>query len=61
MAGEKRSQDYEDARDEKIIIVDIEGTTTSISFVKVTNKSMAGFSAGAEIPSAFSLIIFFLI
>ncbi|KAF7990812.1 hypothetical protein HCN44_000617 [Aphidius gifuensis] len=36
MAGEKRSQDYEDARDEKIIIVDIEGTTTSISFVKDT-------------------------
>lgn len=41
MSGEKRSQDVEDTLlSETAIIVDIEGTTTSISFVKVT-KSMA--------------------
>lgn len=37
MAGEKRSQDVgETERTENIVIVDIEGTTTSINFVKET-------------------------
>ncbi|XP_076667522.1 enolase-phosphatase E1 [Andrena cerasifolii] len=37
MAGEKRSQDQEEALlSETVILVDIEGTTTSISFVKDT-------------------------
>ncbi|XP_011305649.1 enolase-phosphatase E1 [Fopius arisanus] len=37
MAGEKRSQEVEEAqRNENIVVVDIEGTTTSISFVKET-------------------------
>ncbi|XP_034945122.1 enolase-phosphatase E1 [Chelonus insularis] len=37
MAGEKRNQDHEDIqREETIVLVDIEGTTTSISFVKDT-------------------------
>ena len=41
MSGEKRSQERDDTlHEETVIIVDIEGTTTSISFVKVT-KSMA--------------------
>lgn len=41
MAGEKRTQDQEETLlSETVILVDIEGTTTSISFVKVT-KTMA--------------------
>ncbi|KAK0072036.1 hypothetical protein PV325_011962, partial [Microctonus aethiopoides] len=37
MAGAKRSQEHENAqREENIVLVDIEGTTTSISFVKET-------------------------
>lgn len=41
MAGEKRSQEVDEVqRGENILLIDIEGTTTSISFVKVT-KSMA--------------------
>lgn len=41
MAGEKRTQDQEETLlSETVILIDIEGTTTSISFVKVT-KTMA--------------------
>ncbi|KAK0164531.1 hypothetical protein PV328_003148 [Microctonus aethiopoides] len=37
MAGAKRSQEHENAQhEENIVLVDIEGTTTSISFVKET-------------------------
>lgn len=40
MAGEKRSQDKDESFiNENVIIVDIEGTTTSISFVKVCIRS----------------------
>lgn len=36
MAGEKRSQEREEALLASAVLVDIEGTTTSINFVKVT-------------------------
>ena len=35
MAGEKRSQDQDEISLAKTVLIDIEGTTTSISFVKV--------------------------
>lgn len=35
MAGEKRSQDQDEISSARTVLVDIEGTTTSISFVKV--------------------------
>lgn len=35
MAGEKRSQDQDEVSFARTVLVDIEGTTTSISFVKV--------------------------
>lgn len=39
MAGEKRSQDHQDETLlARTVLVDIEGTTTSISFVKVKHK-----------------------
>ena len=63
MAGEKRTQDQEETLlSETVILVDIEGTTTSISFVKVT-KTMAvrqnapyGFSHFTGFPT-YSLTI----
>lgn len=63
MAGEKRTQDQEETLlSETMILVDIEGTTTSISFVKVT-KTMAvrqnapyGFSHFTGFPT-YSLTI----
>jgi len=38
MAGEKRSQDQDETLLARTVLVDIEGTTTSISFVKVKHK-----------------------
>jgi hypothetical protein len=38
MAGEKRSQDQDEILLARTVLVDIEGTTTSVSFVKVTHK-----------------------
>jgi hypothetical protein len=38
MAGEKRNQDQDEISFARTILVDIEGTTTSISFVKVKGK-----------------------
>lgn len=41
MAGEKRVQEREEvALEQDVILVDIEGTTTSISFVKVTKATV---------------------
>ena len=61
MAGEKRSQDQEETLlSETVILVDIEGTTTSISFVKVT-KTMAVRQnaplAGSRISPVFRTVL----
>lgn len=61
MAGEKRNQDQEQdtQRKETIVIVDIEGTTTSISFVKVTKSSMAVYAGCTASPASSPLHTFF--
>lgn len=42
MAGEKRSQDQDEVSFARTVLVDIEGTTTSISFVKVKGLTATG-------------------